>query len=77
RRDTTLTRGGGLVDSLTSAEAGDERVDLGVGPLRRLTSAHYRQGATAADSHDWTFDDALNATAATDAGVLTYEPGTH
>ncbi|AIO85462.1 FG-GAP/YD repeat-containing protein [Burkholderia pseudomallei] len=76
-RDTTLTRGGGLVQTLASAHAGDDSVDFGYDPLRRLTSAHYRQGATAADAHDWTFDDAFNATAATDAGVLTYEPGTH
>ncbi|AIP63175.1 hypothetical protein DR62_1707 [Burkholderia thailandensis] len=76
-RDTTLTRGDGLVTTLASANAADDSVDFGYDALRRLTSANYRQGASPADAHGWTFDDAFNATAVTDAGSLTYEPGTH
>ena len=76
-RDTTLARSDGLVQTLSSACPGDDSADFGYDALRRLTGANYRQGTTAGDAHGWTFDDAFNATAVTDAGALTYEAGTH
>ncbi|MCS6520904.1 hypothetical protein NYA10_30000, partial [Burkholderia thailandensis] len=70
-------RGGGVGTTLAGPTAADDGVDVGTGALRGLTSATYRQGAAPADAHGWTFDDAFNATAVTDAATLTHEPGTH
>ncbi len=76
-RDLTATRGNGFLQSLASATAGDDSVDYAYDGLRRLAGATYSQGGTSADAHHWTFDDSFNLTASSDAGALTYKPGTH
>jgi RHS repeat-associated protein len=76
-RDVSVSVTDAMVTGLTSATDGDASASFGFDPLRRLTSADYRQGATAADTHAWSYDDNVRMLTSADAGALTYAPGTH
>jgi len=76
-RDMTATQSDGLVTGVASAVADDDSVLFLYDGMRRLASANYSQGATAADSHSWTYDDTYAITACSDSGALTYKTGTH
>ena len=76
-RDTTVTLTEGLLISAASAITDDDSASYSYDGMRRLTSASYSLGATAADVHNWSYDDTFEMTESSDAGALTYKAGTH
>ncbi len=76
-RDVSMTITDSLVTAVSSATADDDGATFAYDPLRRLTSAAYTQGTSALDAHSWGYDNAFNLVTSSDAGALTYTPGTH
>jgi RHS repeat-associated protein len=76
-RDVRTTVTDSVITAVSSATADDDEVTFGYDPLRRLTSAAYRQGTSAPDAHSWGYDSAFNLVTSSDAGPLSYTPGTH
>ena len=76
-RDVTVSVSEALVMGVSSATTGDDNASFTYDGLKRLTAANYVQGASALDSHDWSYDDQFTVTTSSDAGALTYASGTH
>jgi RHS repeat-associated protein len=76
-RDVSTSVTDSVITGVSSATGDDDAVTFGYDPLRRLTSAAYRQGTSPPDTRSWAYDSAFNLITSSDAGPLSYTPGTH
>ncbi|MFE9174376.1 toxin TcdB middle/N-terminal domain-containing protein [Streptomyces kebangsaanensis] len=75
-RDVTATRARGLVTDVAS-RADDDTVTFTYDGLRRLVGVHYGNSTGAGDDRRWSYNDAFDLVGSTEAGSLSYTPGTH